>query len=90
MNEDAKKWSEAVDQAVQEVIKERKSKESGVPMIESKLESNLGKIGYKPEKTTTDKDIIQWMKQGRCSFCGGDFKGFFSKRCLKCGKPKDY
>ncbi len=25
-----------------------------------------------------------------CQYCGGTFKGLFSKICTKCGKPKDY
>jgi hypothetical protein len=29
-------------------------------------------------------------KQGLCRHCGGKFKGFFSKKCSCCGKPKDY
>ena len=26
----------------------------------------------------------------RCQYCGGELKGFFSKKCVSCGKPKDY
>ncbi len=25
-----------------------------------------------------------------CRYCGGSFKGLFTKVCSKCGKPKDY
>ena len=25
-----------------------------------------------------------------CQYCGGEFKGLFTKVCSKCGKPKDY
>lgn len=32
----------------------------------------------------------QWKKQGLCQYCGGAFKGLFSKKCSKCGKAKDY
>ena len=28
--------------------------------------------------------------QGLCPYCGGHFKGLFSKKCSKCGKLKDY
>lgn len=31
-----------------------------------------------------------WKKQGLCSYCGGSFKGFFTQRCSKCGKEKNY
>ena len=30
------------------------------------------------------------MKNKVCRYCGGTFKGVFSKSCTKCGKPKDY
>lgn len=28
--------------------------------------------------------------QGVCQYCGGAFKGLFSKKCSACGRPKDY
>ena len=28
--------------------------------------------------------------EGLCQHCGGEFKGLFSKKCVSCGKPKDY
>lgn len=31
-----------------------------------------------------------WRNSGKCQHCGGDLKGFFSKKCTACGKPKDY
>ena len=30
------------------------------------------------------------IQAGRCQHCGGSFKGIFSLRCERCGKPKDY
>mgnify|MGYP003304648897 CR=1 FL=1 len=33
---------------------------------------------------------FQYRSQGRCQHCGGEFKGLFSKKCARCGKPKDY
>ncbi len=30
------------------------------------------------------------MTQGRCPYCGGEFKGFFVKKCTGCGRKKDY
>ena len=32
----------------------------------------------------------EYMEQGLCQYCGGTFKGVFSKKCSSCGKPKDY
>ena len=31
-----------------------------------------------------------WKKYGRCRYCGGNFKGVFTKKCADCGKNKDY
>ena len=32
----------------------------------------------------------QYRSRGLCQYCGGEFKGLLSKKCEKCGKPKDY
>ena len=32
----------------------------------------------------------KWRNAGVCQHCGGALKGFFSKKCVHCGKPKDY
>lgn len=31
-----------------------------------------------------------WIAMGRCSFCGGELKGFFTQRCKVCAREKDY
>ena len=31
-----------------------------------------------------------WRNVGRCQHCGGELKGFLSKKCVSCGMPKDY
>lgn len=31
-----------------------------------------------------------YIKQGKCSYCGGQFKGLFKKTCTKCAKVKNY
>lgn len=31
-----------------------------------------------------------YCKQGLCQHCGGEFKGLFTKKCVNCGKQKDY
>ena len=30
------------------------------------------------------------MERKKCQYCGGDFKGLFHKKCVLCGKPKNY
>ena len=32
----------------------------------------------------------QWRISGRCQYCGGEFKGLFTKKCIRCHKEKDY
>ena len=31
-----------------------------------------------------------WRSAGVCQHCGSEFKGLFTKKCVRCGKPKDY
>ena len=102
----AKEWSNVFDKTVRDIKEERARKESGVPEIESKLEAGFGKYKNftmttpittsntweKPvsKNSPTEKDMLLWIKQGRCAYCGGEFKGIFSKSCRVCGKAKDY
>lgn len=37
-----------------------------------------------------DSKNNQWKGQGRCQYCGGTFKGLFTKKCSNCGRVKDY
>ncbi len=32
----------------------------------------------------------QYKMKNLCQYCGADFKGFFVKKCTKCGREKDY
>lgn len=100
--DEAKRWGEAFDRVVEEVKAERAKKESGIPDAQSKIEAGFGKYGLglgseakgvsqgASSKAPTAEDMLRWIRLGRCSFCGGEFTGFLSKRCFKCGKPKDY
>ena len=40
------------------------------------------------KKSKEEKRV--WRSNGVCQYCGGTFKGLFSKKCSVCGKPKDY
>ena len=42
------------------------------------------------EERTQKRQQRIWRKTGVCQHCGGSFKGLFSKKCVNCGKPKDY
>ena len=41
-----------------------------------------------------DRAKVKLAKQrraaGLCQHCGGSFKGLFTKKCINCGKAKDY
>lgn len=32
----------------------------------------------------------KWKEENKCPYCGGRFSGFFTTKCVRCGKPKDY
>jgi len=50
-----------------------------------------GSMLYHKAKNEAEKQQKEsWKKQGLCSYCGGSFKGFFTQRCSKCGKEKNY
>ena len=36
------------------------------------------------------KQKTAWRDAGVCQYCGGIFKGLFTKKCTSCGKEKDY
>ena len=41
-------------------------------------------------KKKREARIASCRAQGRCQYCGGTFKGLFTKKCSKCGREKDY
>jgi len=53
---------------------------------------NLAADGYEPAKKYCEKYKIkdQYIAKGLCSYCGGELKGLFTKKCVRCGKPKAY
>ena len=42
------------------------------------------------EKNRKSKQANEWRSKGLCQYCGGEFKGIFTQKCRRCGKPKDY
>ncbi len=42
------------------------------------------------ENRRINRQKDEWRTAGLCQYCGGELKGFFSKKCTVCGKPKDY
>lgn len=41
-------------------------------------------------KLEEEKRLAERRRAGKCQHCGSDFKGFFTKKCVSCNKPKDY
>lgn len=48
------------------------------------------KVSLKQKAEQTLKQQLAWRGDGLCQYCGGVFKGLFSKKCSSCGKAKDY
>ena len=60
-----------------------------------KLFENLENIEAERKEATEKRNAkikqqAQWRASGKCQHCGGELKGFFGKKCVSCGKPKDY
>ena len=59
-----------------------------------KAEKQRGKAAWairvEKQKKQQEQQAAEWRSQGLCQHCGGQMKGFFSKKCSVCGKPKDY
>lgn len=42
------------------------------------------------DKINRERQMADFRNKRVCQHCGGTFKGFFVKTCIKCGKRKDY
>lgn len=51
---------------------------------------NLKKLRGGIEHSPLHKQWEEWKIQGRCSYCGGKFKGIITRTCTGCGRVKDY
>ena len=51
-----------------------------VKTLEAELDAGMKKTMLRKER----------REQGRCQYCGGQLKGLFVKKCVVCGKDKDY
>lgn len=45
---------------------------------------------YEQLRMKEEQQAAQYRSKGLCQYCGGTFKGLFSKTCTVCGKLKDY
>ena len=89
------KPTQAADRAVQEKrkydeqIAQQKQKEEEERIAKQKLKEDEKRIAQKKEED--DRKLRQERRNaGLCQHCGGRLKGLFAKKCVSCGKPKDY
>ena len=54
-------------------------------LLENKRLAEAKRLSEQQEQLQTS-----YRSKGLCQYCGGEFKGLFSKKCIECGKPKDY
>lgn len=57
-------------------------------MYKEVIENTKGGTVYYENRVKEIQDEL--VKQGRCRYCGGKFKGLFTKKCADCKKKKDY
>ena len=63
-----------------------------------KLFNHIDTLQQELEEARIVRELRQKEKQeyahrrllGMCQYCGGEFKGFFTKKCVECGRQKDY
>ena len=73
----ALKWQE------EERIAEAKRKEAALKKLEEEKAAAL-------KRQEEQRERQRRRDAGLCQYCGGAFKGFFSKKCSSCGLRKDY
>lgn len=61
----------------------KKAEENRIAEKQKREEKRLAKEKLQAE-------MAEYRSKGLCQHCGGEFKGLFTKKCIKCGKPKDY
>ena len=77
-----------MESAIEEVRAERARKEAGISDAEAMIEAKFGKyddILADEKQKPSNNQRLQWIREKRCSFCGGEFRGLFHKVCQKCG-----
>lgn len=71
-----------------EIINEQ---ETLIQKIEKERDAEIEKQKQEyARRVEAEKRAQNWRAQGKCQYCGGEFKGLFSKKCSSCGRAKDY
>ena len=63
---------------------------SNAPTFEEDLKERVKAMKEEERRTMEEEKRTRRRSNGICQYCGGTFKGVFTKKCSVCGKPKDY
>lgn len=85
----AKTFEEDRQQKI-EIIRANHSKIAEHQKEEERLAEEKRKEEKRKEEERKEMEKSTRRSQGVCQYCGGAFKGLFSKKCSVCGRPKDY
>ena len=77
LDEERAEAKQRMEEAKQRIAEEKHQAEERVAEEQKKAEAYA-------------KQQAQWRSAGLCQHCGGQLKGLFGKKCVSCGKPKDY
>ena len=80
----SKKCKEKLEELKQQEIALAKAEETERARLAE--EKRQEEIRLKEQKERQEK----YRNAGLCQHCGGEIKGLFVKKCVKCGKKKDY
>ncbi len=59
-------------------------------ILEEKRKQKQIEIEEKKRQAEIFEEMKNFRSMGVCQYCGGKFKGIFTKTCSNCGKKKDY
>lgn len=73
----------------EELRKKEEEKRAREKEIQLEAQRRTQAIVYEERRKMEEEKRVR-RSNGVCQYCGGTFKGLFSKKCSSCGKPKDY
>jgi hypothetical protein len=73
-------------QAERDVVRRKVEEELRIARQKREEEARIAREKQQEEQRIRN----QRRNSGLCQHCGGELKGFFSKKCVSCGKSKDY
>ena len=87
-----------IDRIKKDIVKKEKQREvinEKKRLREELIEKNRKVAAEKQAKLRAEEAeqqriVYERKNKNLCQYCGNEFKGIFTKKCVKCGKPKDY